>query len=123
MLPRCGWGASICWPGAAIGRILKIKAHNSWPIRMVKNVIHSEDAAAVLEGSGALPFRCIFFVNFSSAISKEQRLELATSVFLLGHWYVDARFGLSRHSNVTVEPDAIFVHDGPVWTSAGVTSA
>jgi transcriptional regulator GlxA family with amidase domain len=28
----------------------------------------------------------------------------------------------SRHSNATVEPDAIFVHDGNVWSSAGVTS-
>jgi hypothetical protein len=38
MLPRCGWGASVCWPGAVIGTILKIKAHNSWPIRMVKDI-------------------------------------------------------------------------------------
>jgi transcriptional regulator GlxA family with amidase domain len=28
----------------------------------------------------------------------------------------------SRYSNVTVVPDAIFVHDGTVWTSAGVTA-
>jgi hypothetical protein len=28
----------------------------------------------------------------------------------------------SRYPSVTVEPDAIFVHDGVVWTSAGVTS-
>ena len=37
------------------------------------------------------------------------------------HWeYCDL---LSRrHPAVTVEPDPIFVHDGPVWTSAGVTS-
>jgi len=28
----------------------------------------------------------------------------------------------SRYPGVTVEPDAIFVHDGVVWTSAGVTS-
>jgi len=27
-----------------------------------------------------------------------------------------------RHPAVTVEPDPIFVRDGPVWTSAGVTS-
>jgi transcriptional regulator GlxA family with amidase domain len=27
-----------------------------------------------------------------------------------------------RHPAVTVEPDPIFIHDGPVWTSAGVTS-
>ncbi len=27
-----------------------------------------------------------------------------------------------RYPAVTVEPDPIFVHDGPVWTSAGVTS-
>jgi transcriptional regulator GlxA family with amidase domain len=37
------------------------------------------------------------------------------------HWeYCDE---LSRrHPEVTVEPDPIFVHDGPMWTSAGVTS-
>ncbi len=37
------------------------------------------------------------------------------------HWeYCDE---LSRrHPAVTVEPDPIFVHDGPMWTSAGVTS-
>jgi len=28
----------------------------------------------------------------------------------------------SRYPSVTLEPDAIFVHDGVVWTSAGVTS-
>jgi len=27
-----------------------------------------------------------------------------------------------RHPNVTVEPNPIFVHDGPVWSSAGVTA-
>jgi len=37
------------------------------------------------------------------------------------HWKF-ASLLASRHSNVTVVPDAIFVHDGPVWTSAGVTS-
>ena len=37
------------------------------------------------------------------------------------HWeYCDE---LSRrHPAVTVEPDPIFVHDGPVWSSAGVTA-
>src|ERR1700722_453976 len=37
------------------------------------------------------------------------------------HWeYCDE---LSRrHPDVKVEPDPIFVHDGPMWTSAGVTS-
>jgi transcriptional regulator GlxA family with amidase domain len=37
------------------------------------------------------------------------------------HWeYCDE---LSRrHPAVTVEPDPIFVHDGPMWTSAGVTA-
>jgi transcriptional regulator GlxA family with amidase domain len=37
------------------------------------------------------------------------------------HW-MHAPLLASRHSKVTVEPDAIFVHDGTVWTSAGVTS-
>lgn len=37
------------------------------------------------------------------------------------HW-MHAPLLASRHSNVTVEPDAIFVHDGTIWTSAGVTS-
>lgn len=27
-----------------------------------------------------------------------------------------------RYEDLTVEPDAIFVHDGPIWTSAGVTA-
>ncbi|MBV8795744.1 MAG: AraC family transcriptional regulator, partial [Hyphomicrobiales bacterium] len=27
-----------------------------------------------------------------------------------------------QHPDVTVEPDPIFVHDGPMWTSAGVTA-
>ena len=27
-----------------------------------------------------------------------------------------------RYRNLTVEPDAIFVQDGPIWTSAGVTA-
>ena len=27
----------------------------------------------------------------------------------------------TRHPQVAVEPDAIFVHDGRVWSSAGVT--
>jgi len=37
------------------------------------------------------------------------------------HWR-HASLLASRHPNVTVEPDAIFVHDGTVWTSAGATS-
>jgi transcriptional regulator GlxA family with amidase domain len=37
------------------------------------------------------------------------------------HWdYCDMLRRL--HPDVTVEPDPIFVHDGPVWTSAGVTA-
>jgi len=37
------------------------------------------------------------------------------------HW-MHALLLASRYPSVTVEPDAIFVHDGMVWTSAGVTS-
>lgn len=37
------------------------------------------------------------------------------------HW-MHAPLLASRHANVTVEPDSIFVHDGNVWSSAGVTS-
>lgn len=37
------------------------------------------------------------------------------------HWR-HASLLASRQSNVTVERDAIFVHDGTVWTSAGATS-
>jgi transcriptional regulator GlxA family with amidase domain len=37
------------------------------------------------------------------------------------HWmYTDLLAG--RYPRVTVEPDAVFVHDGPVWTSAGMTT-
>jgi transcriptional regulator GlxA family with amidase domain len=37
------------------------------------------------------------------------------------HW-MHAPLLARRYPSVTVEPDAIFVHDGVVWTSAGVTS-
>ena len=37
------------------------------------------------------------------------------------HW-MHAPLLARRYPSVTVEPDAIFVHDGMVWTSAGVTS-
>ena len=37
------------------------------------------------------------------------------------HWAQCSDLGDS-HPSVTVEPDAIFVHDGNVWTSAGVTA-
>ena len=37
------------------------------------------------------------------------------------HW-TSAEALARRHPNVTVEPDPIFVRDGPVWTSAGVTA-
>jgi transcriptional regulator GlxA family with amidase domain len=37
------------------------------------------------------------------------------------HW-MHAPLLASRYPSVTVEPDAIFVHDGVLWTSAGVTS-
>src|SRR6202044_4174234 len=37
------------------------------------------------------------------------------------HWeYCDLLRRL--HPDVTVEPDPIFVHDGPIWSSAGVTA-
>jgi transcriptional regulator GlxA family with amidase domain len=58
---------------------------------------------------------------------------VCTGAFLLGasgvldgrravtHWsYCDEL--ARRYPAVRVEPDPIFVHDGPVWTSAGVTS-
>jgi transcriptional regulator GlxA family with amidase domain len=37
------------------------------------------------------------------------------------HWEVCDLLS-RRHPAVTVEPDPIFVHDGPVWSSAGVTA-
>jgi transcriptional regulator GlxA family with amidase domain len=37
------------------------------------------------------------------------------------HW-LHAPLLAARHPNVEVEPDAIFVRDGDVWTSAGVTT-
>lgn len=37
------------------------------------------------------------------------------------HW-MHAPLLARRHPNVTVEPDAIYVHDSKVWSSAGVTS-
>jgi transcriptional regulator GlxA family with amidase domain len=37
------------------------------------------------------------------------------------HW-MHAPLLASRHPNVIVEPDAIYVHDRKVWSSAGVTS-
>ena len=37
------------------------------------------------------------------------------------HWSVCQQLA-ERYPQVTVEPDAIFVRDGPVWTSAGVTT-
>lgn len=37
------------------------------------------------------------------------------------HWAFCAEFA-RRYPAVRVEPDPIFVHDGPVWTSAGVTA-
>jgi len=37
------------------------------------------------------------------------------------HWAFCAEFA-RRFPAVRVEPDPIFIHDGPVWTSAGVTS-
>jgi transcriptional regulator GlxA family with amidase domain len=37
------------------------------------------------------------------------------------HW-MHAPLLAARHPQVAVEPDAIFVHDGKVWSSAGVTT-
>ena len=37
------------------------------------------------------------------------------------HW-MHAPLLATRHPTVTVEPDAIFVHDGRIWSSAGVTT-
>jgi hypothetical protein len=63
-------------------------------------LFHTEDAAAVLKGSGtSISLQIFCCVNFSSAIAKEQQLELATSVFLLDPWVVEARFG---HSNMNL---------------------
>jgi transcriptional regulator GlxA family with amidase domain len=58
---------------------------------------------------------------------------VCTGAFLLGaagllngrravtHWEYCDRLA-RRHPLVTVDPDPIFIHDGPVWTSAGVTA-
>lgn len=37
------------------------------------------------------------------------------------HWYL-APYLQARHPRVTVEPDALFVEDGTVWTSAGTAA-
>jgi len=37
------------------------------------------------------------------------------------HW-LHAPLLAERHPRVTVEPDAIFIRDGAVWSSAGVTT-
>lgn len=58
---------------------------------------------------------------------------VCTGAFLLGaagllngrraatHWEYCERLA-RRYPLVTVDPDPIFIHDGPVWTSAGVTA-
>jgi transcriptional regulator GlxA family with amidase domain len=58
---------------------------------------------------------------------------VCTGAFLLGaagllngrravtHWEYCDRLA-RRHPLVRVDPDPIFIHDGPVWTSAGVTA-
>ena len=37
------------------------------------------------------------------------------------HWQVAANLA-SRHPTITVQPDALYVRDDPVWTSAGVSA-
>jgi transcriptional regulator GlxA family with amidase domain len=37
------------------------------------------------------------------------------------HWYAAEDFA-ARYPKVSVDPDPIFIRDGPVWTSAGVTA-
>jgi transcriptional regulator GlxA family with amidase domain len=37
------------------------------------------------------------------------------------HWYAAEDFA-ARYPAITVDPDPIFIRDGPVWTSAGVTA-
>lgn len=37
------------------------------------------------------------------------------------HWSVAGQLA-DMHPNLTVDPDPIYIHDGPLWTSAGVTS-
>ena len=37
------------------------------------------------------------------------------------HWKYCADLA-RRHPAILVEPDPIFIHDGPIWTSAGVTA-
>jgi transcriptional regulator GlxA family with amidase domain len=66
--------------------------------------------------------------------SKARRVaSVCTGAFLLGaagvldgrraatHWKFCTRLA-ERYPNVSVEPDPIFLCDGPVWTSAGVTA-
>jgi transcriptional regulator GlxA family with amidase domain len=37
------------------------------------------------------------------------------------HWSRTRQFQ-QRHPQVALQPDRIYVHDGPVWTSAGITA-
>lgn len=67
------------------------------------------------------------------AAQARRTASVCTGAFLLGaaglldgrraatHWSVCAEFA-RRFPAVRVEPDPIFVRDGPVWTSAGVTA-
>lgn len=47
--------------------------------------------------------------------------DLAVGRRVATHWRAAAELAAS-YPNVTVDPDALFVEDGPVWTSAGVTT-
>jgi transcriptional regulator GlxA family with amidase domain len=86
-------------------------------------------------GSTALPQpskRLLSFIRAKGASSRRVA-SICTGAFILAeagllegrrattHWLL-ARELQSRYPNITVEEDRIFVVDGPVWTSAGMTA-
>ena len=94
------------------------------------------DTLVVAGGSGiarALGDRALVAFVRSAAGRSRRTASVCTGAFLLAeaglldgrrattHWNACARLA-ARHPRVRVDPDPIFVRDGRVWTSAGVTA-
>ena len=110
---------------------VRIVADGAW-----RDLPHAIDTMIVAGGDGtreALRNKSLLHAIQTAARRARRIVSVCTGAFLLAqagllkgkrattHWRSAA--DLSRHfPDVTVEPDAIYVRDGNVWTSAGVTA-
>lgn len=142
------WAAGVCSKDRKIpGYSTHLVSVDGLPVRTAEGAIMQTEAAALYRDMeidtivipGAMDISPIVAAGHVTAALKEllpntkRVASVCSGAFLLGdagllvdkravtHWAMCDELS-AKHPDVQVEPDSIFVHDGNIWTSAGVSA-